>query len=66
MSSTTQRRPRTRPLRDFANRSPVHAFGVWLLKSALILTLGAIFILVIINIAVPMMSDGFLRVIQNR
>lgn len=51
MSSAIRRRSRKRrPLTEFASRSPLHAFGVWLLKSALILAMGAIFILVIINV----------------
>ena len=33
---TVRRRSHRRPLTDYASRSPLHALGVWLLRSALI------------------------------
>ena len=67
MNSATRRRSRRRrPLAEFASRSPLHAFEVWVLESALVLTMGVIFILLVMNVAVPMMSGGFIRVIQDR
>jgi hypothetical protein len=47
-----------RPLTEFANRSPMHAFAVWLLKSALIGLLVVGLWLVVVNWAVPTMVEG--------
>ena len=58
---TARRRSRRRPLTEFATRSPIHAFGVWLLRSAFValLFLGAW--LLVVNWAVPSLADGFSR-----
>lgn len=55
---TVRRRSRRRPLTEFAKRSPMHALGVWLLRSALTagLFLGAW--LLVVNWAVPSLIDG--------
>ena len=56
---TVRRRSRRRPLTDFASRSPLHAVGVWLFRSALIalMTLGVW--LLIAKWAVPTLVEGF-------
>ena len=56
---TARRRSRTRrPLTDFARRSPLHAFGVWLLRSALIAALFLALYLFVVTWAVPSLVDG--------
>lgn len=56
---TARRRSRRRPLTDYASRSPLHAAGVWLFRSALIavMTLGVW--LLIANLAIPSLVEGF-------
>ncbi len=59
---TGRRRPaRRRPLTEFASRSPLHAFGVWLFRAALValMTLGVW--LLILNWAVPYLAEHFTR-----
>jgi hypothetical protein len=55
---TVRRRSRRRPLTDFASRSPLHAFGVWLLRSALIALMALAVWLLIANWAVPTLIEG--------
>ena len=55
---TARRRSRRRPLTDFANRSPLHAFGVWLFRSALIALIALAVWLLIANWAVATLIDG--------
>ncbi|MCV0377400.1 hypothetical protein [Microbacterium sp.] len=55
---TVRRRSRRRPLTDFASRSPLHAFGVWLFRSALIVLMGLTAWLLIANWAVPTLVEG--------
>ena len=55
------RRSRRRPLTEFSRRSPAHAVGVWLLRTALV---GLLFLsvwLLVVNWAVPSLVDGFSR-----
>lgn len=54
-----RRRSRKRPLTRLANRSPLHAVAVWLLRSALIGVMFLIVWLLISNWAVPSLVDGF-------
>jgi hypothetical protein len=56
---TARRRSRRRPLTEFASRSPLHAFAVWLLRSALIIALALAVYLLITNALVPGMVDDF-------
>jgi hypothetical protein len=56
---TVRRRSRRRPLTDYASRSPLHAFGVWLFRSALILLMGLAAWLLVANWAVPTLVEGF-------
>ena len=56
---TARRRSRRRPLTDFARRSLLHALGVWLFRSALILLMGLAAWLLIANWAVPTLVEGF-------
>ena len=56
---TARRRSRTRrPLTDFARRSPLHAFGVWLLRSTMVAALFLALYILIVNWAVPSLVDG--------
>jgi hypothetical protein len=55
---TVRRRSRRRPLTDFASRSLLHAFGVWLLRSVLIIVMGLIAWLLVTNWAVPSLVEG--------
>lgn len=62
---TVRRRSRRRPLTEFAARSPLHALGVWLLRSALIgLMLLALYLL-IVNVLAPGLADSFVEQIQT-
>lgn len=63
---TVQRRSRRRPLTDFAARSPLHAVGVWLLRSALIALLFLAAYLVIVNVLVPELGDRLVEQIRTR
>jgi hypothetical protein len=56
---TARRRPRRRPLTEFADRSPVHAFAVWILRAFLIALLFLGIWLLVVNWAVPSLVDGF-------
>ena len=56
---TARRRSRTRPLTDYASRSPLHAFGVWMLRSALIALIGLAAWLLVADWAVPTLTEGF-------
>ena len=58
---TARRRHRKRPLTDFANRSPLHALAVWLLRSALILLLGLAVYLLIANVIVPGFGESLVE-----
>jgi len=49
---------RRRPLTEFDRRSPVHAFGVWLIKAALAGLLTLALYLFVLNVAVPQLIDG--------
>jgi hypothetical protein len=55
---TVRRRSRRRLLTDYASRSPLHAFGVWLFRSALIVLMGLAAWLLIANWAVPTLVEG--------
>ena len=55
---TVRRRSRSRPLTDFAKGSPLHAFGVWLFRSALIGLMAFAIWLLIANWAVPTVVEG--------
>ena len=55
---TVRPRSRRRPLTEFANRSPLHAFGVWLLRSALIALMALAVWLLIVDWAVPSLIEG--------
>ena len=55
---TVRRRSRRRPLSEFASRSPVHALGVWLLKSALVALFFLAAWLLVSNWAVPSLVEG--------
>jgi hypothetical protein len=52
-------------LAQFAQRSPVHAFGVWLFKSTLILLVGFLVWLVVSNVLVPNLVDQFVQQVQR-
>lgn len=54
----TRRRARRRPLTGFASRSPLAAFGVWLLRAALIALITFGVWLLIANWALPTLVDG--------
>lgn len=54
-----RRRSRRRPLTDYASRSPLHAFGVWLIRSALIALMTLAVWLLVANWAVPTLVEGF-------
>ena len=58
---TVRRRSRRRPLTEFASRSPLHAFGVWLFRAAIYAGLVLAVYLLIANILVPTMLEGFLQ-----
>jgi len=45
-------------LTEFANRSPIHAVGVWLLKAALVALMFVGLWLLVANWAVPSLVDG--------
>jgi hypothetical protein len=63
---TARRRARRRPLAEFAARSPLHAIGVWLLRSALI---GVMFLglyLLIVNVLAPGLVEGMLEQMDTR
>lgn len=63
---TVRRRSRRRPLTEFAARSPLHAIGVWLLRSALIGLMFFAVYLLIVNILAPGLVDGLLEQIETR
>lgn len=54
----SRRRP---PLTEFANRSQLHALGVWLFRTALMALIFLAVWLVIANVLVPHLVDGFLE-----
>ncbi len=56
---TARRRSRRRPLTDFASRSPIHAVGVWLFRTALIGLMMLGIWLLIENWAAPTLVEGF-------
>ena len=56
--SAQSRRRRRRPLAEFASRSPLHAFGAWLLRSATVALLFLAAWLLIVNWAVPTLVEG--------
>lgn len=58
---TAPRRSRRRPLTGLSRRSPVHAVGVWLLRSALTAVLFLGVWLLVVNWAVPSLIDGISR-----
>lgn len=55
-----QGRSRRGPLTRFAQRSPFHAFSVWLMKSAVIGLVTFAVYLFVVNVAVPQLADGML------
>jgi hypothetical protein len=61
-----RRRARRRPLTEFASRSPIHAFGVWLVRNAVLLAIAGAMFLFIWNVALPNLIDGFSDVIRNQ
>jgi hypothetical protein len=58
---SVRRRSRRRPLTEFAKRSPLHALGVWLLRSGLIALLFLGLWLLITTWAVPSLSESLTR-----
>lgn len=54
---TVRRRPGGRPLTEFASRSPLHAFGVWLLRTALVGLIALAVYLLVVNVLVPGLAD---------
>ena len=56
---TARRRSLRRPLTDYASRSPLHAVGVWLFRSALVALMTLAAWLLIANWAVPSLIEGF-------
>lgn len=63
---TVRRRSRRRPLTEFASRSPLHAFAVWMLRSALIALMFLAVYLLVVNVAVPALSAGMANQINSR
>lgn len=60
LAQPARRRRRSKaPLSAFASRSPLHAFAVWLFRSAVIVLMGFAIWLLIANWAVPTLVDGF-------
>jgi hypothetical protein len=54
-----RRRSRRRPLTELARRSPLHAFGVWLVRAALFAVLFPGIWLLVAYWAVPNLVEGF-------
>ena len=54
-----RRRSRRRPLTECASRSPPHAFGVWLVRAALLAVLFLGVWLLVAYWAVPNLVEGF-------
>lgn len=63
---TVRRRSRRGPLTEFASRSPMHAFLVWLVRTSLLVLIGVGAYLIIMNLLVPNMIDGLVQQVQNR
>ena len=55
------RRSRRGPLTKFADRSPLHALGVWLVKAGLVALLFLALWLLVTNWAVPSLIEGLSR-----
>jgi hypothetical protein len=62
---TVRRRSRRRPLTEYASRSPLHAFAVWLLKSAVIVGMALCVYLVVTQILIPGYVDQVVHQMQN-
>jgi hypothetical protein len=62
---TVRRRSRRRPLTEYASRLPLHAFAVWLLKSAVIFGMALGVYLVVTQILIPGYVDQVVHQMQN-
>ncbi len=56
---TRGRTRRRRPIAEFASRSPVHALAAWILRAVLLGLLTLAVYLLVVNVAVPILIDGF-------
>jgi hypothetical protein len=59
-------RSRRRPLTEFGSRSPLHAFGVWLIKSALIILIGLAAWIYVSNVAIPNYTNQMIERIESQ
>lgn len=62
---TARRRSRRRPLTDYASRSPLHAFAVWLLKTAIIVGAAIAVYVVVTQILIPGYANQLVHQVQN-
>lgn len=56
-----RRRSSRRPLTEFANRSALHASGVWLFRAAIYAAMLLAVYLLIANVFGPYVVEGFLQ-----
>jgi hypothetical protein len=59
------RRSRRRPLTEFGSQS-LHAFGVWLIKSALIILIGLAAWIYVSNVAIPNYTNQMIERIESQ
>ena len=64
--SARRRRRRRRPFAEFASRSPLHAFGVWLIKSALIILVSFAAWLSVSNVAIANYTNQMVERIASQ